>query len=816
MTIGDPHVLPDDVEILPVRELDAETRAKLGCEEDDFAVSRPRSRTVPKIVDRQAGELLLQFAQPRTIVDAIVEFSTARNEEPEQLLVDAYPMLQRFLRAGLLVETGSQGARRITTSLNAGDVIQGWEIVEAIHVLEDVELYQVRDATRSAAAMKIVRRADPEASSATEREALVLAHLDGSIAPRLLSSSAYEGRAFVVMEWRSGVDACRASEELRSAEHTEFRPRLLRLCKAIAEAYAVLHGRGIIHGDVHDRNLLIAGDASMTLLDFGLARAIEPTIAHLRRCKRGGVGAYFEPEFAAAYIDGRTPPQTSERGEQYSVAALLYAIFTGFSYVDFAPDRRQAMRQIAHDGPRSFAQLGLAPFPALENVFGKALSKDPAARFRSMGEFAAALRSVGAKRDRRASRPGRAALSAAARQFVADTLDELRPSNPLFQSGLQSTPTCSITFGSAGIACALYRIAMVCEDAAFLSMADVWATRAVNDVRSRHAWYDGKLGITRETIGTTSLYHTEAGLHVIRALIARAMGDFVSMQGSVSSFLRQSRRPTRHVDLTLGQAGMLLGSALLVEAIPEEADVDAAGIRRFGDRVADRIWLNVRNIPRLGAHSPLPNLGIAHGWAGLLYAQMRWLRAQRREGDDRLHRRLQELAACAEPYRRGARWRWLVPHDGHVRDHGYMPGWCNGSAGLVHVWLQAYELLGEARYLDLANAAAWNAWEDDVDESHDLCCGSAGRAYALLAMFRASGDHEWLSRATALADGIALDASADAAQLLRTNPALYKGSLGAAVLISDLERPHLARMPLFESEGWPLPPPSATQAGDTS
>ena len=41
-----------------------------------------------------------------------------------------------------------------------------------------------------------------------------------------------------------------------------------------------------------------------------------------------------------------------------------------------------------------------------------------------------------------------------------------------------------------------------------------------------------------------------------------------------------------------------------------------------------------------------------------------------------------------------------------------MPGWCNGTAGYVHVWVLAHQALGDERYLRLAERAAWNAFEE--------------------------------------------------------------------------------------------------------
>ena len=128
-----------------------------------------------------------------------------------------------------------------------------------------------------------------------------------------------------------------------------------------------------------------------------------------------------------------------------------------------------------------------------------------------------------------------------------------------------------------------------------------------------------------------------------------------------------------------------------------------------------------------------------------------------------------------------------------------MSGWCNGSAGFVFLWLLAYEQFGVSGYARLATGAAWSTWDGDAEYSPDLCCGLAGRAYALLAMHRHTGDREWLTRATVLAERAVAVSTGAAAEVT----SLYKGSLGTALLSADLEHPERARLPLFEHEGWP-------------
>jgi serine/threonine-protein kinase len=128
----------------------------------------------------------------------------------------------------------------------------------------------------------------------------------------------------------------------------------------------------------------------------------------------------------------------------------------------------------------------------------------------------------------------------------------------------------------------------------------------------------------------------------------------------------------------------------------------------------------------------------------------------------------------------------------------FVPSWCNGTAGFVHLWLIAERVLGDNGYRELASGAAHDAL-GPVESGIDLCCGISGRAYALLALHRASGDELWLREARNFALRALRPRMLDTPFAL----SLYKGAVGPLVLAEELRVPMTASMPLFESEGWP-------------
>ena len=784
MAITDPLVIPPDVVLVQVADLPAGVRARFTHKEGDVAVTHPRSRMPSQILDARTAELLAEFREPRTVIEAVIRFSRPREADPERTLEDAYPLLRRWLESGFLVAQGDRDAEGIHPWLRPGDEIGGCEILECLHILDDTELYSARDGAKLAA-LKIERgaaAASPFNRLVRERE--ILALLGGEGAPQLLAAGEVEGRRWISLEWCPGVDAERAAWEMRRAG-SAGRPRLLGLCRAVATAYARLHERGILHGDVHARNLLVGRDGAVRLLDFGYSRQ-EGAAGDLARAPRAGVPFFYEPEYALALREKRVPPPTSVAGEQYALGALLYLMATGAHYRDYSLEHDEMLRQIIEEPPLAFVERGADPWPDLEAVLARALRKEPPDRFASVAAFIDALTAVEPPRIAVAARNG----SSAAASLLARVLDLVDSEGSLFTAGLPAPPLASVHAGAAGVACALYRISMAREDPRLLSVADLWAEKAAASCGSEAAFYNPEMKVTRETVGESSAYHTAAGVHAVRASIAHAACRSGVQISAVNAFLEAVRQPCPERDVTLGGAGLLLAAALLLETLADSGFTGGcrAELKAWGDEQLRSLWTDLDGLSPLRLEEGL-NLGIAHGWAGCLYATLLWCRSAGGSLPARVGERLAELADFARPWGRGLRWRW--------NDAGFMPGWCNGSAGFVFLWTLSHRMLAEERFRSLAEGAAWNAWEA-LDGDGSLCCGLAGRAYALLNLYRHGGGAEWLERARELADRAAVAIERGSEPL----HSLYRGALGVAVLAADLARPAEAAMPFFEEEGW--------------
>jgi eukaryotic-like serine/threonine-protein kinase len=781
-----PFLLPADLLVIPVADLSEHSRSMLGAADGDFAITRPRTRTPTSVVDADSADLLQRFRSARTIIDAVVEFSRERSADPRTVLDGAFPVLHRLIGARMLVPANGEYAAPVVASLTAGDRVDDLEIIRKLSVLFDVELYQARLPNGALCLLKLARAEGGERivrSLAHESE--ILARLAGPSVPRLLRAGSRDELPYIVVEWREGTPPLRAAAELRDLEPPASRAALRSLCVEIVAAYDAVHVRGLAHGDVHDLNMLVDRAGHVTLVDFG--QAYDLSSIATSSSSRGGVFRNHDPEIAAALLAGRRGPPATAASEQYAIATMLYEIVTGLPYIDLAIRREVALRQIVHDQPLSFAARGVEAWPAMESILLRMLAKDPADRFPSMADVRGALLAAHAE----APAAPRAAVAVGSHARMARALfDRLSVGGSLFRNGLPAGPHCSVNNGAAGIAHAWYRLALFREDAESLAAATAWARRGVSWLNSDEAFFLRDKTFTPQTVGRAGLFHSAAGLHCVRGLIANANANQGELTRAVSDFAASSKSRSDKWDLTLGRAGVLLGSTLLFES----ARQPHAAVRKYGDRLSSALTRELAAAGSVTTSQRITALGIAHGWAGGLYALLRWASATHRAPAAWVMEQLEELASCAQISGRGAVW----PRFRAQTDPSLEGTWCNGGTGLVFLWLLAAESCADDRFIRLAEDAGWSVADRPFDRAVDLCCGSAGRAYAFLALYRRTGDSVWLNRAKRFAAHAVSESDPDAPTAHR----LYKGALGVALLINELEDPRRARMPLFEPEGW--------------
>jgi serine/threonine-protein kinase len=777
--LDSPLVLAPGTRLIPAAALRAEDRDRAGCAPEEAVLTRGGARARSKVLTPEGQQVARLFETPTTIPAAARSLAAARGETAEAALRRIFPLLKLLINEGFLIEAAAAAAAE-EPPLPAGTPIGRFRIRRTVQLYDDTALYEAIGEDGRAAALKIARNDRTTTRALLEREAALMARLPVPPAPPLLACGEEAGRPWLATAWLAGTPILQA---VRMAEGEE----LAGLLVALPRAYAALHRAGVVHGDVHPGNVLVEPGGSIRLLDYGYARLLDPA-SGFARWKRGGVGFFFEPEYAAARLAGTEPPEASPAGEQYAVAALLFVLIAGRPHLDFPYDEPRMFAALRDAPPRSFAACGAAPWPQVEAVLQRALAKDPAARFPDMDAFADTLAAAfGTPRPMVRTAAPALALS------LERVLRETGPSGAWFANGLPSAPRASVHSGAAGIAAGLLTIALVREDAGLLAAARHWSERALALSDRPDAYLCPAEDITRATVGPGGLAHGPAGAALVHGLVAGATGDPEGVREAMALFLAAAEEGGEDGDLFLGTAGHLLGATLLLEACSGiEGGPDPAPLEALGSRLAERFGRLLVEEPPIGAGGRITRLGMAHGWAGLLYALLGWARWKGQPPPAGTVDRLAQLRAAALPTAAGLRWPILAGGDAS-RSEAHMPGWCNGGAGHALLWVLAAEMLGE-EYLAVAEAAAEEATAAcSAAAVPFLCCGTVGVGFARLAVFLATGKERHLDAAALLAE--------QAAARIRSGglPAhsLFRGAVGHAALVAALQRPEAAVLPVF-------------------
>ena len=174
---------------------------------------------------------------------------------------------------------------------------------------------------------------DVDRVSRFEREAKALAALNHPGIAAVHSFEAVEGRHILVMELVEGEGL-----DVRIARGAIPSDEALPIARQIAEALEAAHERGIVHRDLKPANVMVTPEGRVKVLDFGLAKALDPDAASggapqvthsptitARATAAGvilGTAAYMSPEQARG-------KSVDKRADIWAYGCLLYEMLTG-------------------------------------------------------------------------------------------------------------------------------------------------------------------------------------------------------------------------------------------------------------------------------------------------------------------------------------------------------------------------------------------------------------------------------------------------------------------------------------------------------
>ncbi|BDC49043.1 hypothetical protein F183_A13590 [Bryobacterales bacterium F-183] len=304
---------------------------------------------------RRELELMLSGATPSLIASTVEEAAAhlTQNDLPD-------PLLGSWL-----------GPYRVTALIGRGGM---GAVYRAIR--EDDEF-------RKEVAIKVVPKvlAGPQAIQRFRSERQILANLEHPNIARLIDGGTSEGIPFLVMEYiDGGVPITKYAQERNLSPEDR-----LKLMQAVCSAVQYAHGNLIVHRDLKPANILVASDGTVKLLDFGVAKLLDPSAADVTQAAT----MLMTPDYASPEQIRGEPATTST--DIYSLGVVLYELLTGDRpYRITANSPVEMERAICQTQPRLPSNVPLLTRKQQRNLMGDidnivlmAMRKDAARRYQS-------------------------------------------------------------------------------------------------------------------------------------------------------------------------------------------------------------------------------------------------------------------------------------------------------------------------------------------------------------------------------------------------------------------------------------------------
>jgi non-specific serine/threonine protein kinase/serine/threonine-protein kinase len=342
------------------------------------------------------------------IFDAAIElppharapFLAAACAEEPQLLAEVQSLLAALDQAGSFIQNPPPlpseladlpAAPPETPAFPTGMDIGPYRIVQSIGQGGMGTVYQavrVDDLYRKLVALKVIRRgmASEIVMRKFETERHILAHLDHpNIAKLLDGGTTPDGQPYFVMDFICGTPI----DQYCDQRQLSIRDRL-KLFLVVCSAVDYAHRNFVVHRDIKPGNILVTPEGSVRLLDFGIAKLLDPDT----ECGESvSVVQTMTPEYASPEQILNEP--VTAASDVWSLGILLYGLLTGAKPFHFrSRTPHEVLRVIDATTPRLASTV--APDHRarelrgdLDNILLKALRRDAARRYASVEDLAA-------------------------------------------------------------------------------------------------------------------------------------------------------------------------------------------------------------------------------------------------------------------------------------------------------------------------------------------------------------------------------------------------------------------------------------------
>ena len=230
--------------------------------------------------------------------------------------------------------------------------------------------------------------ADSERMTRFEREAKTLASLNHPCIAGIYGLHETDGARFIAMEFIGGEDL---AERISRGALTE--EDALDIARQVAQALEAAHEIGVVHRDLKPTNIRLTPQGQVKVLDFGLAKALDPTSSGPGSDALGlsptvtsagtvagtilGTAAYMSPEQAKG-------KPVDRRADVWAFGCVLFEMLTGRQLFE-AETVSETLAAVLMTEP-AFDALPTRTSAQTRWLLQRCLAKDPRTRLRDIGE----------------------------------------------------------------------------------------------------------------------------------------------------------------------------------------------------------------------------------------------------------------------------------------------------------------------------------------------------------------------------------------------------------------------------------------------
>jgi serine/threonine protein kinase len=283
-------------------------------------------------------------------------------------------------------------------ALAAGARVDGYEVLGLLGAGGMGEVYRARDPVlKRDVAIKVLPpfvAKDPDRLWRFEQEAQAAAALNHPNILAVYRFGVFEGAPYLVSELLVG-------ETLR--QQLRHGPMSLRraidLAVQIAHGLAAAHDKGIVHRDLKPENLFITKEGRIKILDFGLAKLIQPQQPRADKDTSAPTQTYETDPGAVMGTAGYMSPEmvrgelVDHRADIFAFGAILYEMLAGKRAFQHSTSA-ETMTAILREDPPGVSQIARNTPPGLQRVVHRCLEKNAERRFQSPSDLAFALEAL--------------------------------------------------------------------------------------------------------------------------------------------------------------------------------------------------------------------------------------------------------------------------------------------------------------------------------------------------------------------------------------------------------------------------------------